>query len=559
MTMKLLIVGGVAGGATAAARARRLDEFSEIILFERGEHISFANCGLPYYIGREIKQRSALLVTTPEKLRSRFNIDVRTRQEVVEIHPRERKISVRNLETDEVYQESYDKLLLSPGAEPVRPPFPGIDLETIFTMRNIPDTVGIEEFIKKKKPKSAVIVGGGFIGLEMAENLGSLGFKVTIVEMLDQVLPPLDPEMAEIVHTHLRSKKITLLLGEGVSSFSKVRGKTKITTQMGSELTADMVILSIGVRPETQLARNAGVLLGRHGGIRTDEFMRTSDPDIYAVGDAVEVSDFISGRPSLIPLAGPANRQARIAADNIFGRASSYRGTKGTAILKVFDLTVAHTGNSEKLLKARRIPYRTSFTHPISHAEYYPGSEQMSIKLLFSPRDGKILGAQIVGGEGVDKRIDVLATAIHSEMSVFDLEELELAYAPPYSSAKDPVNMAGFVASNMLRKDLETVNWDQLDGLDRSTHILLDVRSSQEQDIFGLLEGSINIPVDELRSRRTEIDKEKTYIAYCTTGYRSYVACRILMQHGFSCKNLSGGYQTLSVLPKYQDQDNSSK
>lgn len=546
MTLKLLIVGGVAGGATTAARARRLDESAEIILFERGEHISFANCGLPYYIGGTILQRNSLLVTTPDQLRTRFMIDVRIRHEVIDVDPVKKEITVRDLVKGEEYRERYDKLLLSPGAEPIRPPIPGIDLNSIFTIRNIPDTLRAEAFIRDRGPKTAVVVGGGYIGLEMVENLSDLGIQVTIIEMMDRVLPPFDPEMASIIQHHLLNRGVQLHLGDGVQSFREQAESTIVTTLSGAEFRADMIILAIGVRPENDLALKAGLSVGPRGGIMTDSTMRTTNPDIYAVGDAVQVMDFVTGQPSLIPLAGPANRQARIAADAMFGRNSTFRGTQGTAILKVFDLTAAATGNNEKQLKALGIPYRASCTHPPSHATYYPGAQGMAIKLLFSPEDGRILGTQIIGGEGVDKRIDVIATAIMGRMSVFDLEQLELAYAPPYSSAKDPVNMAGFVAANILRGDVGIVTWDEIPTLDPATHVLLDVREEIELRTIGMIQGALHIPIDELRQRLGELDRNITYVVYCAVGHRGYVACRILMHHGIQCANLSGGFTTYS-------------
>ncbi|MBA4367818.1 MAG: CoA-disulfide reductase [Desulfobacterium sp.] len=544
--MKLLIIGGVAGGATAAARARRLNENAEIIVFERGEFISFANCGLPYYIGTSIKKRDDLLITTPADFRNRYRIDVRTFSEVVAIDRKNKSVEVRNLQDQTVYKETYDKILLSPGAAPIRPPIEGVNLDTIFSLRNIPDMDAIKAFVDQEKPLTAVVVGGGFIGLEMAENLTGRGVKTTIVEMLDQVMAPLDKEMAAIVHRFLMEGGVKLSLGNAVTAFTRNGKQIRVSTKNGTELMADLVILSIGIRPENFLARQAGLKVGEYGGITVDETMCTSDPDIYAVGDAIETLDFLTQVPAIIPLAGPANKQARIAADNIMGRRTTYPGSLGTAVVKIFDKTIASTGQSEKKLMQQNIPYRKSYTFSGSHASYYPGSETMAIKLLFSPGTGRILGAQVVGGKGVDKRIDVLATAIHAGMTVFHLETLELAYAPPYSSAKDPVNMAGFVASNIVKKDVEVIHWHELNDLDQKENILIDLRTKKEIVREGTIGNALHIPVDELRNRLDELDREKTYILFCGIGLRGYVAYRILKQNGFSSKNLSGGYTLFS-------------
>jgi NADPH-dependent 2,4-dienoyl-CoA reductase/sulfur reductase-like enzyme/rhodanese-related sulfurtransferase len=544
--MKLLIIGGVAGGATAAARARRLNEQAEIIVFERGEFISFANCGLPYYIGTSIQNRDDLMVTTPADFRNRYRIDVRTFSEVLAIDRKNKKVEVKNLRDRTVYQESYDKILLSPGASPIRPPIEGVNLNHIFSLRNIPDMDAIKAFVDREKPSSAVVVGGGFIGLEMAENLVHRGVGTTIVEMLDQVMAPLDREMAAIVHGFLKEGGVALSLGNAVTAFTQDGKQIRVLTKNGTELMADLVILSIGVSPENLLARQAGLKTGEYGGITVDETMCTSDPDIYAVGDAVETLDFISQAPAIIPLAGPANKQARIAAGNIMGRKATYPGALGTAVVKIFDKTVASTGQSEKKLRKLNIPYKKSYTFSGSHASYYPGAETMAVKLLFSPGTGRILGAQVIGGKGVDKRIDVLATAIHADMTVFHLETLELAYAPPYSSAKDPINVAGFVASNMLKKDMEVIHWHELKALDKQENILIDLRTIEEIQEEGTIEGALPIPVDELRGRLTELDREKTYILFCAIGLRGYVAYRILKQNGFRAKNLSGGYSLFS-------------
>ncbi|KYK27954.1 MAG: CoA-disulfide reductase [Candidatus Proteinoplasmatales archaeon SG8-5] len=542
MSVKLVVVGGVAGGASTVTRARRLNEDAEIILIERGEYVSFANCGLPYYVGNEIKNRDDLQVTTVEFLRDRFNIDVRVFNEVVDIDRGRKEVTVKDLRKDSTYTESYDKLVLCPGGQPIRPPLEGIDLDTVFTLWTIPDSDTIKSYIEEHEPESAVIIGGGFIGLEMAENLMGLGLEVTIVEMLDQVMPPLDKEMASIVHSHIIDQGCHLCLSDAVKGFFKKDGKTVVTTQSGAEIECDMVILSIGVRPNNELAHKAGLEIGERGGIKTNTRMQTSDPDIYAAGDVVEVTDFVSGTPAMIPLAGPANKQGRIVADNIFGRDSEYKGTQGSSVVKVFDMTVALTGNNEKSLQRTKMPYLVSYTESSSHASYYPGSKILNFKLLFAPEDGRILGAQIVGMEGADKRIDVIATAIRAGMTVFDLEELELAYAPPYSSAKDPVNIAGFVASNILRKDVDNIHWNEVDSVDKESQVLLDVRDDDEVRDQASLGDSVHIPLNQLRKRLGELDRSKTYVIYCAMGQRGYIAYRIMIQNGFKCRNLSGGY-----------------
>jgi len=543
MSAKLVIVGGVAGGATAATRARRLDEHAEIVLFERGEHISFANCGLPYYIGGIIKERDDLLVATPELLRSRYNINIRNLTEVTGLDRSGKRIKARNVATDEEYWESYDKLILSPGAEPIKPPLEGADSENVFTLRNIPDTDGIKAWVDEKAPESAVVVGGGFIGLEMAENLAERGIKVSVVEMLDQVMTPLDFEMASVVQAHLRERGVELYLNNGVKSIQKKGARSVVKTADGTEIECDMIILSVGIRPENKLAREAGLELGKRGGIKVDSTLLTSDPHIYAIGDAVEIRDYITGRPVMTPLAGPANKQGRIAADNALGRKSVFRGTMGTSVVKIFDMQAAATGCNEKVLADNGIPYMVSYTHSNQHSGYYPGAEMMSIKLLFSPGDGRLLGAQAVGKEGVDKRIDVLATAIRGKMTVFDLEELELAYAPPYGSAKDAVNIAGFVAANLLKNDVKDLNWNELAGIDDGC-ALLDVRDKEELDELGTIEGSTHIPLSELRGKLSDLDKNKTYVPFCAIGLRGYLAYRILTQNGFKTLNLAGGYKT---------------
>lgn len=541
--MKVVIVGGVAGGASAAARLRRLNEDAEIILFEKGEYISYANCGLPYYIGEVIKEREKLVVQTPEGMSKRFNIDIRTSSEVTKINPDEKIVVVHDIKNDRTYTESYDKLILSPGAEPIKPPMPGIDSKNIFTLRNIPDTFRIKDYVDYNNPKKAVVVGGGFIGLEVAENLKEVGLDVTVVELADHVMAPLDYEMASIVHQHLRDKGINLILKDGVKEFQHKDNSTTVVLNSGKTIDTDMVVLGIGVRPDIRLAKDAGLEIGERGGIKVNEYMQTSNPDIYAVGDAIEVKDYINGSNTLIPLAGPANKQGRIAADNICGRKSKYDGTQGTSVAKIFDLTVAATGNNETILKRAGIDYEKVIIHPNSHASYYPDALPMTIKLIFKKDDGKILGAQIVGFDGVDKRIDVIATAIRANMTVYDLEELELSYAPPYSSAKDPVNMAGFAASNILRGDISVFHWDEIEKIDMSKSVILDVRTDMEYQL-GNIKGSINIPVDELRENLDKIPKDKDIYVYCQVGLRGYIACRILMQNGFkSVKNLSGGYK----------------
>lgn len=549
--MKIVIVGGVAGGASAAARLRRLDENAEIIMFERGEYISYANCGLPYYIGGAIEDRNALLVQTPQAMRDMFNIDVRVLSEVRSIDRQNKTVVVADLVSGREYREGYDKLILSPGAAPIRPPVPGIEMDNIYTLRTVPDTDAIKEAVDWGKPARAVVVGGGFIGLEMAENLHQRGIEVTIVEAADQVMAPIDYEMACMVHSHIRSKGLKLYLKDGVKTFHQEGNGVNVELQSGRRIGADMVILAIGVKPDVFLAAGAGLEIGQRRGIKVNPYLQTSDPDIYAVGDAIEVKDFVNGEDTVIPLAGPANRQGRIAANNIYGAGEEYRGTQGTSVVKVFDLTVAATGNSEKLLKRMEIDYVKSYTESNSHAGYYPGAFPMNIKLLFAP-DGKVLGAQIVGYEGVDKRIDVLASAIRFGGTVYDLEELELAYAPPYSSAKDPVNMAGYVASNQLKGDMVTIFWDQVDSLDRERVLLLDVRAPEEADT-GSIAGSLNIPLNELRERIHEVPRDKEIIVYCKMGLRAYIAYRTLVQMGYkNVRNLSGGYRLYAAVKEAQ-------
>ncbi|MBW1801073.1 MAG: FAD-dependent oxidoreductase [Deltaproteobacteria bacterium] len=542
--MKFLIVGGVAGGATAAARARRLDEQAEIVLFERGEHISFANCGLPYYIGGIIEKQDDLLVTTAKALGDRYRIDIRIFTEVISVDADNKRVEAKNLLTKETYYEGYDKLILAPGAEPLRPPLEGIELDTVLHLRNIPDSERIKSYVDDMKPEKAVVVGGGYIGLEMADNLVKRGVKTVILEMLDQVMAPLDYEMAALAHAHLKEKGVVLELENSAKGFKKQGKNTIVSTDKGRDIECDIVILSIGVRPENKLAREAGLEIGERGGIRVDAAMRTSNPDIFAVGDAVEVRDFVTGHPTMTALAGPANKQGRIAADNAMGRKSLFKGTLGTSIVKIFEMTAASTGAGEKVLKRYRMPYQVSYTHSGSHASYYPGAEVMAVKLIFSPGSGKIMGAQIVGGDGVDKRIDVLATAIRGGMTVYDLEELELAYAPPFSSAKDPVNIAGFVACNLLKGDVENIYWDELHHADMKENIFIDLRNKEELEESGTIPGALHVPLNDLRGKLESLSKEKAYIPYCAVGLRAYIGHRILAQKGFKSKNLSGGYRT---------------
>lgn len=542
--MKLVIVGGVAGGASAAARARRLDENAEIVMFERGPDVSFANCGLPYYIGGEIVERKRLLVTTPERLRERFRLDVRSLSSVEAIDRARKVVRVRDLSRGTQYEESYDKLILAPGAAPIRPNLLGIDLAGIHVLRNLQDSDRIKSSIDAGA-KRAVIVGAGFIGLELAENFVRRGLETALVELKDQVLPPLDREMTAPVIVELASHGVTLLLGESAEAFEQAGDSLIVKLKSGKRLETDLVVLSVGVRPENALATGAGLAVGPRGGIRVNEHMQTADPDVYAVGDAVEIHDVVTGEATQIPLAGPANRQGRIAADHICGRPSNYRGTQGTAIVRVFGCTVATTGASEKTLRRLDKPFSKVYTHPTQHAGYYPGAAPMTLKLLFEPETGKLLGAQAVGSDGVDKRIDILAVAIGAGLTVFDLEELELAYSPQYGSAKDPVNMLGFVAAGMLRGDHPQATVEQLSetGAAESRPLLLDVRSSEEFKA-GHIPGAVSLPVDELRSRLDELPRDRPIVSYCELGQRGYLATRILNQSGFNAVNLGGGFRT---------------
>jgi len=541
---RILIVGGVAGGASCAARARRLSEEAEIIMFEKGPFVSFANCGLPFYIGEVIEKEDALMVASPRLFKERFNVDVRVNSEVVSIDRRNSEITVKDLSSGEAYTEKYDALVLSPGAAPVRLPIPGIDLPGVFTLRNIPDTRQIREWVWENGSKSALVVGGGFIGLEMTENLVKRGLTVTVVEAQSHVMPALDPEMVSPVHSELKRREVSLRLGESVTGFQSMPdGSIRAGLASGGEERADLVILSVGVRPETKLAREAGLEIGDLGGIRVDSRMRTSDPRIWAVGDAVEVRDFITGGWTLIPLAGPANRQGRIAADVILGRDREFRGVQGTAVCGVFDVTVASTGLSEKTLKRLGLwngDYEKIYLHPAHHALYYPGAKTISLKLIFSKKDGRIIGCQAAGKEGVEKRVDVISMAIQSNRTVFDLEEAELCYAPQYGSARDPINMAGMIAANVLRGDSSIAQWEEID---QGAPFVLDVRDVKEFD-KGHVERAINIPLDQLRTRMNEVPGDRDILAYCLVGQRSYYAMRLLSQNGFKAKSITGGYRT---------------
>ena len=559
---KILIVGGVAGGASAAARARRLSEDAEIIMFERGPFVSFANCGLPYHIGGDIQERSKLLLQTPESFLARFNVDVRVMNEVVSVHRQDKTIVVKNLIDGSEYEESYDFLLLSPGAGPIVPPIPGLDNHLTHSLRNIPDMDRIIETIQMNKPEHATVVGGGFIGLEMMEAFHQLGIKTSLIEMADQVMTPVDREMAGFAHAEIRDKGIDLKLGvalesvqfvpnEHVASFDSgesekhqhLEGELELTLNNGEKLTTDILIMAIGVRPETKLAQEAGLEIGALGGISTNEYMQTSDPSIYAVGDAVEEKDFVTGEPTLVPLAGPANRQGRMAADNMLGRSETYQGTQGTAICKIFDLAVASTGKNEKQLKRAGIDYDKVYVHTASHASYYPGAEVVSFKMLFDPKSGKILGAQAVGKDGIDKRIDVMAVAQRAGMTVEQLQHLELTYAPPYGSAKDVINQAAFVANNIIKGDATAIHYDEMDSL-TDDQVLLDVRNPGELESVGFIKDAINIPVDQLRHRMDELPKDKEIVIYCQVGLRGNVAYRQLVNNGFKARNLIGGYRT---------------
>lgn len=540
--MKTIIVGGVAGGASAAARLRRLDEDAEIIMLERGSYISYANCGLPYFIGGEITDKNSLTLQTPESFKERFAVDVRIGQEAVSIHKDRNTLLIRNLANNTVYEETYDNLILSPGAEPIRPSIPGIEDNRIFTLRTIPDTYRIHDYIQSHTPKTAVVVGAGFIGLEMAENLTKAGLSVSVVEFSNHIMAPLDYDMAAHAHHYLREKNIVLYLNEAVTAFSSHLSELIVTLSSGKEIKADLVLLAVGVKPDTRLAKDSGLAVNERSAILVDSFMRTSHKNIYAVGDAVEVRNFITNSPSYLPLAGPANKQGRIAADQIAGLQSEYKGSQGSSVLKLFDLTIAATGLNEKSAEEEKIPFDKVCLYPPSHATYYPGATSLTLKVLFEKATGRILGAQALGFEGVEKRIDVLATAIRGKMTASDLTELELCYAPPYSSAKDPVNMAGFLIENLFTKKVEQFHWNDIQNILKDKNaILLDVRTDNEyQD--GHINGSLHLPLHLLREELHRLDTGKTLYVHCQSGLRSYIACRILSQKGFKCLNLAGGY-----------------
>ena len=541
--MKVVIVGGVAGGATAAARIRRLDEQAEIVVFERSGYISYANCGLPYYIGDVITNPKELTLQTPESFLSRFRVMMKVRHEVTAIHPDKKTVSVTNLETGEVFEESYDKLILSPGAKPTQPRLPGVGIDHLFTLRTVEDTFRIKDFVNKNHPKSVVLAGGGFIGLELAENLRELGMEVTIVQKPKQLMNPFDPDMAAFIHAEVRKHGVRLALGHTVEGFEEREGGVDVLLKDEAPLRADMVVLAIGVSPDTDLAKNAGLELGIKDNIVVNDRMETSVPDIYAVGDAVQVKHFVTGQDALISLAGPANKQGRIAADNICGGDSRYTGSQGSSVIKVFDMTAATTGLNETNAKMAGLDVDTVILSPMSHAGYYPGGKVMTIKVVFEKETYRLLGAQIVGYEGVDKRIDVLATAIRAGLKATELKDLDLAYAPPYSSAKDPVNMAGFMIENIANGILKQWHLADVDKLPRGGSVtLLDTRTVREY-ANGHIEGFFNIPVDELRERLNELDKSKPVYVICQSGLRSYIACRILSGNGFECYNFSGGFR----------------
>ena len=558
--MKVIIIGGVAGGATTAARIRRVDESAEIILLEKGKYISYANCGLPYYIGGVIEERAKLFVQTPEAFSTRFRVDVRTENEVIFIDRKRKTVTVRQ-SSEDTYEESYDKLLISTGASPVRPPLPGIDLSGIFTLRNVADTDKIKAYIDSHAPRQAVVVGAGFIGLEMAENLHAQGAKVSIVEMGNQVMAPIDFSMASLVHQHLMDKGVNLYLEQAVASFERDGKGLKVTFKNGQSIAADIVILSIGVRPETNLARAAGLTIGPAGGIAVNDYLQTSDESIYAIGDAIEYRHPITGKPWLNYLAGPANRQGRIAADNILGAKIAYEGSIGTSIAKVFDMTVASTGLPGKRLRVEGIDYMSSTIHPSSHAGYYPDAMPMSIKITFDKQTGRLYGGQIVGYDGVDKRIDELALVIKHEGTIYDLMKVEQAYAPPFSSAKDPVALAGYVAEDIIIGKTNPIYWRELRDIEMENKFLLDVRTPDEFAL-GTLPGAVNIPLDELRDRLTELPKDRMIYTFCAVGLRGYLAYRILTQHGFEkVRNLSGGLKTYraATAPIIIHEDNGSE
>lgn len=546
MSKKVLIVGGVAGGASAAARLRRLNEDFEIIMFEKGEYISFANCGLPYYIGDSIKNRGFLLVQTVEGMKERFNLDVRNLSEVISIDKENKSVKVKNHKTGEIYDETYDKLILSPGAMPKIPDIEGIkSCENIFTLRNIADTDNIKDYVDKNKPQKALVVGGGFIGLEMAENLHERGVEVTLVHSRDQVMKPVDYEMASILHAHLIEKGVKLILKDKPEKIEN-KGK-KVILKSGKEIETDMIILSIGVTPESKIAKEAGIEVNEKGAIVINSKMRTSDKDIYAVGDAVQVIDFVNKKPTMIPLAWPANRQGRLVADILSGKDVEYKGSLGSLVAKVFDLTVAATGNNEKTLREMNIPYKAIHIHPASHAGYYPGATQISFKMLFDPKTGKVLGAQGVGKEGIDKRIDLIANSIKAGFTVYDLQDTEVCYAPPYNSAKDPVNLMGYYGANIIENIVDNTQWYEIDDLVKNDEYILDVREEYEVS-NGSIPNVINIPLGQIRNRLNEIPKDKKIYVCCQVGLRGYIACTILNQYGYNTSNIDGGYKTYSSI-----------
>ena len=548
--MKVVIIGGVAGGATAAARIRRLDEHAEIIVFERSGYVSYANCGLPYYIGGVIRDAGELTLQTPESFWDRFRIIMKIKHEVTAIHPERKTVTVRELETGRIFEESYDKLLLSPGAKPIKPAPSGEGADSLFTLRTVGDTLRIRQFVEKEQPSSAILAGGGYISLELAENLKDLSMDVTIIQRPRQLLNPFDPDMAAFVHAKLRSRGIRLMLGSSVEGFRRKGNGVEVLLKDEVPAAADMAVMAVGVTPDSHLAAEAGIKLGIKGSIAVNDRMETSVPDIYAVGDAVEVEHRITGAKSLISLAGPANRQGRIAADNICGGDSRYPGSLGSSVIKLFDMTAACTGINEKTARQSGIDYDKVYLSPSNHASYYPGSKVMTMKVLWEKGSGRLLGAQIIGSDGVDKRIDVLAAAMSAGLTAPQLAELDLAYAPPYSSAKDPVNMAGFLAENVISGTVSQFFWDEADALFRDGSLtLLDVRTEREFRA-GHLEGFVNIPLDELRDHLDSLDPGKPVRIVCQSGLRSYLACRILSQEGFSCSHLAGGYRLYETVMK---------
>ena len=552
--MKVVIVGGVAGGATAAARIRRLDEHAQIVVFERSGYISYANCGLPYYIGDVIEDKSQLTLQTPESFKARFNIDMKVRHEVISINKQDKKVVVKNLDTDEVFEEAYDKLLLSPGAKPVYPSMLGTKMDKVFTLRTVEDTFAIKEYIADNNPKSVVLAGGGFISIELAENLIELGLDVTIVQSEDQLMKSFDKDMVAFIHSEIRKNKVKLVLGQAVEGFREAEEGIDVILKDEKSIYADMAVLAIGVTPESTLAKDAGLELGIKDSILVNDMMQTSDLDIYAVGDAVQIKHYVTGQDSLIPLAGPANKQGRIAADNICGRKSSYKGAQGTSILKIFKMTAATTGINEATAKNLGYDVDKVILSPMSHAGYYPGGKVMTMKVLFDRKTYNLLGAQIVGYDGVDKRIDVIATAIHGGMKAYELKDIDLAYAPPYSSAKDPVNMAGYMIDNIkdgIMKQFYIEDIDKLQKIDNIT--LLDTRTVREYS-KGHIDGFMNIPVDELRERYKEIPLDKTVYVMCQSGLRSYISARILEGYGFECYNFTGGFRYYDAIKREYSQ-----